>query len=74
MISEKKKSIAALLCLFLGCLGAHRFYVRKITTGVLQLITLGGLGVWMLVDLIFIVCGSFKDKQGNVLRKWRWEL
>lgn len=70
MISEKKRLIAALLCLSLGYLGAHRFYTGKTITGVLQLVTLGGVGVWMLIDLIFIVCGSFTDKKGNVLSKW----
>ncbi|MCH8981163.1 TM2 domain-containing protein [candidate division KSB1 bacterium] len=41
----------------------HRFYVGKIGTGILQLITLGGLGIWALVDFIMIVTGNFKDKQ-----------
>ena len=70
MVSEKKRSIAALLCLFLGYLGAHRFYTGKTKTALLQLITLGGCGIWMLVDLIFIVCGAFTDKKGDVLSKW----
>lgn len=37
---------AVLLCFFLGTLGIHRFYVGKIGTGVLMIVTLGGLGVW----------------------------
>ena len=53
-----------LLCLLLGALGAHRFYVGKIGTGVLMLVTLGGLGIWALVDLIMIAVGSFKDSDG----------
>ena len=53
-----------LLALFLGGLGIHRFFVGKIGTGILQLITLGGLGVWALIDVIMIVAGSFKDKAG----------
>ena len=63
-ISDKKKIISALLCFFLGCFGVHRFYAGKVGTGILQLLTFGGLGIWALIDLIMILCGSFKDKNG----------
>ncbi len=66
--SEKGFVPAILLCFFLGALGIHRFYVGKIGTGILQLITLGGLGIWALVDFIMIVTGNFKDKQGLVIK------
>ena len=66
--SEKGFVPAILLCFFLGALGVHRFYVGKIGTGILQLITLGGLGIWALVDFIMIVTGNFKDKQGMVIK------
>lgn len=59
---------AILLCFFLGALGIHRFYVGKIGTGILQLITLGGIGIWALVDFIMIVTGNFKDKQGLAIK------
>ena len=62
--SEKGFVPALLLCLLLGALGIHRFYVGKIGTGILMLITLGALGIWTLVDLIMIAVGSFKDKKG----------
>jgi len=58
-----------LLCLFLGGFGIHRFYVGKIGTGILMLLTLGGLGVWSLIDLIRIICGNFKDKEGLPLQR-----
>ncbi|MFI6505508.1 TM2 domain-containing protein [Nonomuraea typhae] len=61
--------VAVLLCFFLGVLGVHRFYVGKIGTGILQLITIGGLGVWALIDFIMILVGAFKDKQGQPLAK-----
>ncbi|WP_327091667.1 TM2 domain-containing protein [Nonomuraea sp. NBC_01738] len=61
--------VAVLLCFFLGVLGVHRFYVGKIGTGILQLITLGGFGIWVLVDFIMILVGAFKDKQGQPLAK-----
>jgi len=63
-ISEKGFVPTALLCFFLGSFGVHRFYVGKVGTGLLMLFTLGGLGVWTLVDLILIVCGKFSDEEG----------
>lgn len=61
--SDKKLVPAALLCVLLGVFGAHRFYVGKIGTGVIQLLTLGGLGLWMLYDLILIVTAQFRDAE-----------
>lgn len=65
--SAKKKVTAVVLCLLLGGLGIHRFYVGKTGTGILQLLTLGGLGIWALVDFIMILTGGFTDANGNVL-------
>ena len=50
---------AALLCFFLGTFGIHRFYVGKIITGILMILTLGGLGIWVLIDFVMIIVGSF---------------
>lgn len=69
-MSEKRILPAFLLCFFLGCFGAHRFYVGKIGTGILQLVTLGGLGIWALIDFIMIIIGAFTDKQGNKITQW----
>jgi TM2 domain-containing membrane protein YozV len=68
--SSKSRLVALLLCFFIGYLGIHRFYVGKFGTGVLQIITLGGLGIWVLIDLIMIVMGSFKDADGRVVFVW----
>ena len=68
--SEKTILPAFLLAMFLGPFGAHRFYVGKIGTAILQIVTLGGLGIWVLIDIIFIVTGNFKDKQGQKLVDW----
>jgi TM2 domain-containing membrane protein YozV len=68
--SEKRILPAGLLCFFLGIFGAHRFYAGKIGTGILQLFTVGGLGIWMLVDLIMIVSGQFRDGEGEKITEW----
>ncbi len=59
---------AILLCFFLGVFGVHRFYVGKIGTGILQLITVGGLGIWTLIDFIMIILGKFKDSNGLTIK------
>ena len=69
-MSEKRILPAFLLCFFLGFFGAHRFYVGKIGTGILQILTLGGLGIWALIDWIMIIVGAFTDKEGNKLTQW----
>lgn len=69
-ISPKSRLAALLLCFFLGCLGIHRFYVGKIGTGILMIITLGGLSIWTLIDFIVIIVGGFKDKEGRKVFSW----
>jgi hypothetical protein len=63
--SERTVVPAALLCLMLGVFGAHRFYVGRTGTAFAQLFTLGGLGLWMLFDLILILTGQFRDEDGR---------
>lgn len=69
-MTDKRILPAVLLCMVLGMIGAHRFYVGKIGTGFLQLVTFGGLGIWWAIDFIMIVIGAFKDKEGNKITEW----
>jgi hypothetical protein len=69
-VSPSSRLAATLLCFFLGVFGVHRFYVGKIGTGLLQLFTFGGLGIWALIDLIMVIVGAFRDKQGRLLLNW----
>lgn len=66
--SPKGSALACLLCAFLGMFGAHRFYVGKIGTGVLMLLTFGGLGIWWLIDMVMLVFGEFTDAAGNKIQ------
>ena len=68
--SDKSRAVALALCIPLGVFGAHRFYVGKIGTGLLQLCTLGGMGLWWLYDLITIASGEFRDVDGQRVRLW----
>ena len=69
-ISPKSRLATTLLAWFLGIFGAHRFYLGKIGTAIAMLFTLGGLGIWALIDFIFAVSGSMKDKEGKVIKNW----
>lgn len=76
--SGRKSELAAiLLWWFLGAFGVHRFYVGKIGTGILWLLTCGCFGIGNFVDMIKLLSGSFTDKQGQTLNpdcpKWvKW--
>jgi TM2 domain-containing membrane protein YozV len=70
VVSPKSRFAALMLALFIGMLGIHRFYVGKIGTGILQIVTFGGLGIWVIVDAVLIAGGWFKDKQGRPIKVW----
>jgi TM2 domain-containing membrane protein YozV len=60
-----------LLCFFLGGVGAHRFYLGKVATGILMILTLGGLGLWTLIDFFRSVFASYTDSNGLYVSKER---
>ena len=65
-ISDKSWVVALISAIFLP---VHRFYVGKIGTGILYLITFGGLGIWPIVDIVMIIPDKFTDKEGRKLKK-----
>lgn len=68
--SSKSLLVTLLLCVFLGWLGIHRFYVGKIGSGILYLLTLGVFGIGIIVDLIRLIVGNFTDKKGDFISNW----
>ena len=67
-VGEGKSFIATwLLAWLLGVWGVDRFYLGKVGTGLLKLFTLGGLGLWVLIDLILVLVGATRDKLGRPL-------
>ncbi len=67
--SPKSYVATILLCFFLGTLGIHRFYVGKIGTGILMVITAGGFGIWQIIDFVVAVVGNFRDKKGLYIKQ-----
>ena len=68
-VSRKSKTVALLLCIFLGYFGIHRFYVGKIGTGILYLLTGGFFGIGWIIDIIVIAMGNFRDRFDLPLRQ-----
>ena len=75
-VSKKSRLAALLLAFFLGGFGLHRFYVGKTGSGLAQLILtitiIGAIitGIWVFFDMLFILFGSFTDKEGKFLKNW----
>jgi TM2 domain-containing membrane protein YozV len=69
-VSDKNLILAAVLAFFFGWVGAHRFYVGKTMSAIVQIFTLGGLGVWAFIDFLIILFGEFKDNNEAKL-KWK---
>lgn len=68
-VSDKEWMTTLLLCFFLGAFGIHRFYTGHTAIGIVQLLTLGGCGIWAFIDFIIIITSGFKDANGLPLKK-----
>lgn len=66
----KKQLVAFLLCFFFGIIGVHRFYLGHIGIGIAQILTLGGCGIWALIDFIRIILNDLKTKSGETPEPW----
>ena len=62
--------VTLILCWFLGCFGIHRFVTGNIAIGICQLLTVGGCGIWVYIDLILICFNKYRDAQGRLLSKY----
>jgi TM2 domain-containing membrane protein YozV len=69
-VSPRSRGVALGLAVVGGFLGLHRFYVGKPGTAVLQIVTLGGMGVWWLYDIVMCAAGEFCDHEDRPLRNW----
>lgn len=58
VVAGDNQIVALVLCWFLGLIGVHRFYLGDTWQGIVQLLTLGGLGIWTLIDFIRIAIGD----------------
>lgn len=65
---KKSYLITLLLAIFLGVFGVHRFYVGKVWTGIVYLLTAGLFGVGYIVDIVFIILGLFTDSKGTQIK------
>jgi TM2 domain-containing membrane protein YozV len=67
--SRRDWLVTLLLAIFLGKLGVDRFYTGHIGLGILKLVTLGGCGIWWIIDIVLIATGSYRDGNGQPLEK-----
>jgi TM2 domain-containing membrane protein YozV len=68
-VSDKEWTTALILSILLGSLGVDRFYLGYTGLGVAKLLTLGGCGVWSIIDIINIATNKMTDAQGRPLKK-----
>lgn len=68
--SARSRGVALVLCTLGGFFGLHRFYTGRVESGVWMAVTLGGIGMWWLYDMVVLVAGEFRDGEGLPVREW----
>ena len=69
-VSERSRAVALGLAVVGGVFGLHRFYTGRVQSGVWMCLTLGGMGIWYLYDVVVIAAGDFRDGDGRRLVRW----
>ena len=68
--SERSRAVALGLAVVGGVFGLHRFYTGRTESGIWMCLTLGGMGIWYLYDVIVIAAGDFRDGDGRRVARW----
>ncbi len=68
--SDRSRGVALGLCIVGGVFGLHRFYTGRTASGVWMCLTLGGLGIWYLYDVVVLAAGDFRDGEGHRVVRW----
>ena len=68
--SARSRGVALILGVLGGVFGLHRFYAGRTESGIWMAVTLGGLGMWWLYDMVLLIAGEFRDGDGLLMREW----
>ena len=69
-MSERSRGVALGLAVVGGPFGLHRFYTGRIQSGIWMCLTLGGMGIWYLYDVVVVAAGDFHDGDGRRVARW----
>jgi len=69
-VSDRSRAVALGLAVVGGAFGLHRFYTGRVQSGIWMCLTLGGMGIWYLYDVVVIAAGDFRDVDGRRLVRW----
>jgi TM2 domain len=70
LLSERSRGVALGLSVVGGLFGLHRFYVGRVQSGIWMCLTMGGLGIWYVCDIIVVAAGDFRDSDGRRVARW----